>query len=118
MALDEPCVLGGTAISGIYDLEPMRHCYLNDKLSLDEASALRFSPIKLPVPSGKILDLFVGGAELPAMQAQTTEFAQYRADAQAPGRFENLPVLNHYTILDEMATAQGRILQSIKAHFN
>jgi len=118
MALDEPCVLGGTAISGIYDLEPMRHCYLNDKLSLDEASALRFSPIKLPVPSGKILDLFVGGAELPALQAQTTEFAQYRADAQAPGRFENLPVLNHYTILDEMATAQGRILQSIKAHFN
>lgn len=118
MALDEPCVLGGTAISGIFDLEPMRHCYLNDKLSLDEANATKFSPIKLPVPNGKILDLFVGGAELPAMQAQTTEFAQYRATVNASGIFENLPGLNHYTILDEMASAQGRILHSIKGHLS
>ena len=118
MALDEPCVIGGTAISGIFDLEPMRHCYLNEKLSLDEANATKFSPIKLPVPNGKILDLFVGGAELPAMQAQTTEFAQYRTTVNGPGIFENLSELNHYTILDEMANAQGRILQSIKAHFN
>jgi arylformamidase len=115
MALDEPCVLGGTAISGIYDLEPMRHCYLNDKLNLDEATATRFSPIKLPALSGKVLDLFVGGAELPAMQTQTIEFAEYRAKANAPGVFENMPGLNHYTILDEMASTKGRILQSIKA---
>ena len=118
MALDEPCVLGGTAISGIFDLEPMRHCYLNEKLGLDEATATRFSPIKLPPLNGKTLDLFVGEAELPAMQAQTTEFAQYRAKAQAPGIFENLPALNHYTILDEMASAKGRILRSIKAHLS
>ena len=117
MALDEPCVLGGTAISGIFDLEPMRHCYLNEKLGLDEATATRFSPIKLPALSGKTLDLFVGEAELPAMQTQTIEFAQYRNDAKAPGIFENLPGLNHYTILDEMASVKGRILQSIKAHF-
>ena len=51
------------------------------------------------------------------MQAQTIEFAQYRANAQAPGIFENLPALNHYTILDEMASVKGRILRSIKAHF-
>jgi len=114
MALDEPCVLGGTAISGIFDLEPIRHCYLNEKLGLDEATAARFSPIKLPAPGGKVLDLFVGGAELPAMQTQTSEFAQYRVNANAPGIFENLPTLNHYSILDEMASVKGRILQSIK----
>jgi hypothetical protein len=60
----------------------------------------------------------VGGAELPAMQAQTTEFAQYRATVNASGIFENLPGLNHYTILDEMASAQGRILHSIKGHLS
>ena len=118
MALDEPCVLGGTAISGLFDLEPMRHCYLNEKLGLDEATATRFSPIKLPTLNGKTLDLFVGEAELPAMQAQTIEFAQYRADAKAPGIFENLPALNHYTILNEMASVKGRILQSIKSHLS
>jgi hypothetical protein len=95
----------------------MRHCYLNEKLGLDEATATRFSPIKLPALNGKILDLFVGEAELAAMQTQTIEFAKYRTNAQAPGIFENLPSLNHYTILDEMASVKGRILRSIKAHF-
>jgi arylformamidase len=30
-----PAVRGGLAISGIYDLEPIRLNYLNDKLDLD-----------------------------------------------------------------------------------
>ena len=47
MTMDHPSVRGCLAISGIYDLEPMRHCYVNDKLGLDEATALRNSPIRL-----------------------------------------------------------------------
>ncbi len=47
VAMDHPSVRACLAISGIYDLEPMRHCYVNDKLGLDEASAARNSPIRL-----------------------------------------------------------------------
>ncbi len=36
MALSHPYVKAGMAISGIYDLEPIRHSYLNVKLGLDE----------------------------------------------------------------------------------
>ena len=39
VAMDHPSVRGCVAISGIYDLEPMRHCYVNDKLRLDEDAA-------------------------------------------------------------------------------
>ena len=35
MALSHPQVKAGMAISGIYDLEPIRHSYLNVKLGLD-----------------------------------------------------------------------------------
>ena len=35
----------GMAISGIYDLEPIRHSYLNVKLGLDEAMSRRNSPM-------------------------------------------------------------------------
>jgi hypothetical protein len=38
-----PAVRGGLAISGIYDLEPIRLNYLNDKLGLDEVEAERNS---------------------------------------------------------------------------
>ena len=44
MAMSHPAVRGGLAISGIYDLEPMRLSYINDKLRLDEAEARRNSP--------------------------------------------------------------------------
>ena len=116
MVLDEPGVKGVTAISGIYDLEPMRHCYINDKLALDEKMSKDFSPMRLPQTSKKIIDLFVGGAELGEMQRQTIDFAAYRKQCNAPGTYINLPGLNHYTILDELGQAQGKILASIKAH--
>lgn len=116
MTLDEPGVIGATAISGIYDLEPMRHCYINDKLALDVLSSKQFSPIKLPQTTGKTLDLFVGGAELEEMQRQTTEFAAHLAEQGAPGVFKSLPGLNHYTVLDELARTDGLIIQTLRSH--
>ncbi len=116
MVLDEPGVTGATAISGIYDLEPMRHCYINDKLALDAETSRQFSPILSSQTSDKTLDLFVGGAELGEMQRQTIAFAAYRAQHEAPGVFDSLPELNHYTILDELARTDGLILQSLRTH--
>ena len=45
MALSHPRVRAGMAISGIYDLEPIRHSYLNEKLRADEATSRRNSPM-------------------------------------------------------------------------
>jgi acetyl esterase/lipase len=45
VAMDDPRVAGGVAISGIYDLEPIRLNYLNEKLGLDPAETARNSPI-------------------------------------------------------------------------
>src|SRR3984893_6799848 len=44
-AMSDPRVAGGLAISGIYDLEPIRLNYLNDKLRLDTDRAMRNRPI-------------------------------------------------------------------------
>src|SRR4051794_10368289 len=45
MALSHPKVRAGMAISGIYDLDPIRHSYLNEKLRADEATSRRNSPM-------------------------------------------------------------------------
>jgi acetyl esterase/lipase len=50
MAMADARVAGGLAISGLYDLEPIRLNYLNDKLRLDAAEAQRNSPL-LHLPS-------------------------------------------------------------------
>ena len=110
---DEDCVLGGTAVSGIYDLEPIRHCYVNDKLNLDESTALRHSPILLGQDTFKPLDILVGGAELPEMQRQSIDFFKYRNSIKATGIFKNIPARNHYTILDELLGSDGEILKAL-----
>src|SRR6201984_584341 len=67
MALSNPNVRAGMAISGIYDLEPIRHSYLNEKLKLDEAMSRRNSPMAQRGGALKPLSLVVGGAELPLL---------------------------------------------------
>jgi arylformamidase len=115
MVQDEDCVFGGTAISGIYDLEPMRHCYINEKLQLDESTSLKNSPMLLHQDSVKPLDVYVGGAELPQMQKQSIDFATYRKSTNAEGVFKNIPEKNHYTIMDELTDKTGEIFKSIKS---
>src|SRR6201996_1056894 len=78
MALSHPRVKAGMAISGIYDLEPIRHSYLNVKLKLDGPMAKRNSPMADRAGSPKPLSLVVGGGELPLLRKQTADFAGHR----------------------------------------
>jgi arylformamidase len=112
--LDQHNVYAGVCISGMYDLEPMRHCYVNAKLQLDADEALQFSPIKQTNHFGKPLELFVGGAELPAMQMQTNNFYMYRQDQAQAGEYTLLNGLNHYTIFDELVHEDGAVLKAIQ----
>src|SRR5437588_437188 len=68
MALPNPHVRGGMAISGVYDLEPIRHSYLDEKLKLDQAMSLRNSPLIQAGGTMKPLSLVVGSAELPLLR--------------------------------------------------
>ena len=68
-------IAGGCAISGLYDLEPIRLCYLNDILALTPEDVRRYSPVLLaPVRSGPLL-LAVGALEGPEYHRQTDDQA-------------------------------------------
>lgn len=100
MAMDHPGVEGGLAISGIYDLEPIRHCYVNDKLRLDEAEARRNSP----GPTTKPLTIAYGADELPMLRKQSEDYA--RLLGREAVRLERH---NHFTILEELASPHGAL---------
>jgi arylformamidase len=113
MALEEPAVKGGLAISGIFDLEPIRLCYLNDKLGLNQAEARRMSPLLHLPASAMPLIIAYGGDELPELQRQSTTFAAARAGAGLPGRQARLAGHNHFTILEELASADGALTKLV-----
>jgi len=100
MAMSHPAVKGGLAISGLYDLEPMRLCYVNEKLRLDEAEARRNSP----GPTDKRLLIAYGADELPELCRQSEDHAKLlKTKASA------LPRRNHFTVLEELASPHGAL---------
>ena len=117
MALANPKIMGGVAISGIYDLEPIRHSYLNVKLRLDEAMSHRNSPMMQASGPMKPLSLVVGAAELPLLRRQTADFAGYRAGRGLPVSYEEVPNADHFTMMDEMLSPNGRITALVRQMF-
>jgi acetyl esterase/lipase len=117
MALANPHVRAGVAISGIYDLEPIRHSYLNEKLRLDEAMSHRNSPMMMSGGPAKSLSLVVGSAELPLLRKQTADFAGHRARHGLPVTYEEIPGADHFTIMNEMIAPNGRVTTLIRQAF-
>jgi len=114
MALSLPCVRGGLAISGIFDLEPIRLSYLNEKLGLDEAEAQRNSPVLHLEEGGRRLIVAYGGDELPELQRQSEEYAAARAGAGLPGRVVRVPGCDHFSIMEELAKPSGALMQLVR----
>ncbi|HTB00258.1 MAG TPA: alpha/beta hydrolase [Bradyrhizobium sp.] len=117
MALSHPKVRAGMAISGIYDLEPIRASYLNEKLKLDEEMSRRNSPMMQGGGAAKPLSLVVGSAELPLLRRQTADFAGHRARYGLPVTYEEIPGADHFSIMSEMASPSGRITTMIRQLF-
>ncbi len=105
MAMDHPAVKGGLAISGLYDLEPIRLSYVNEKLGLDEAEARRNSP----GPTQKPLVIAYGADELPELRRQSQEYAKL-LNSEAIG----LPRHNHFTVLEELASPHGALTALVR----
>lgn len=98
--LEMPEVDAALSISGVFDLEPIRHCYLQEKLQLTPEEAKEQSPIHRLANAGKPISLIVGGAELPELRRQSADYAAASMAARLPVMISELPGLNHFSILD------------------
>lgn len=104
MAMDHPAVKGGLAISGIFDLEPMRLSYINDKLRLDQQETRRNSPMFLGI-SDKPLFVAYGADELPELRRQSEDYGKELKNTQVL----SVPRRNHFTVLEELASPHGAL---------
>lgn len=114
MALNEAAVTAGLAISGIFDLEPIRRCYLNDKLRLTEAMAKANSPILFAHRDDKALIVACGGDELPELQRQSLDYANARRAAGGAVDVLVLDGRHHFSVLESLANPDGQLLQAAR----
>lgn len=110
LALEHPAVSAGLAISGIFELAPIRDTNLNDALKLTAAEVENLSPMRRPVVH-KPLAIAYGGAELPELCRQSRDFHALRAAAHAPGPLVPVPGADHFRVLEALRVPGGSLLR-------
>ena len=105
-------VVAGLAISGVYDLGPLRDTGLNDVLNLTDAEIATLSPVRSPPTSPKPLAIAYGTRELPALVHDSRKLHALRAAAHAPGPLLPIAGADHFTILEQLRRPGGELVRA------
>lgn len=114
--IGEPGVRVGISISGLFDLTPLRHSFLQPLLRLDDALIASESPLfhvdRLP-SSSPPLWVTVGSEEPREFLRQSKAYADARAEAGLTGGFEALGGANHYTAVMQLTDPESVVCKRI-----
>jgi arylformamidase len=111
--LPEDAIKGVCAISGVFDLEPIRLCYLNEVVGLDADEARRNSPIHQPLHGRCPVIVPVGERETRAFHEQSRGFA---AKLERDGWACQLlvqPGVDHFGIVMSLSEPDAPLVQAI-----
>lgn len=114
LQLGHPVVRAGLAISGVYDLAPIRQTYIDAKLRLTEMEVETLSPLRSAVVQ-KPLCIAYGSRELPALIRDGRNLHGLRAAAHAPGALLPVAGAEHFSILAELRRPGGILVRAAQA---
>ncbi len=98
------------AISGLFDLRPLIETPLNGALRLDEAEAVRQSPLFWAPPEGLTLDAVVGGGESAEYHRQSRAIVDAWGAAGVATRYGEVEGANHFTVLAPLADPESEMV--------
>ncbi len=103
------------SISGLFDLAPLRATSLNADLRLGPGDLPRVSPVLWQPPAAGSLDAVVGAEESDEFRRQSRLICETWAGAGIALRHGEIPLANHFTVLDALTRGDsmmvGRIVQ-------
>ena len=106
-------IKAGCGVSGLYDLEPIRLCYLNDILKLTPEAARLNSPVHQPPKRSGPLVLPVGGLEGPEYHRQTDDLAAAWRTRGLPCEAVHMPGLHHFSIVSQLEDPKSELSRLI-----
>src|SRR5262249_25975087 len=113
LALQHRKAAAGLAISGVFELAPLRDSpHVNKKVKLTEAETEPLSPMRLRGVN-KPLSVAYGTGELPAMIATSRDYHAYRSAAHFPGDLIPVVNTNHFTILDQLRRPNSSLTRAV-----
>jgi arylformamidase len=106
-------VPAGLAISGVFDLVPLVETGLNAALKLDKGGAWEVSPLFWPVPAGRRLDAWVGGAESSEFLRQSREIARIWGDQGTATAYKTVAGANHFTVIAPLTDPESEMVVTL-----
>jgi len=114
--LPEDVIGVALALSGLFDLEPVRLTKVNGWLAIDGEAARRNSPQRLiPGRTSARLIAAVGGLETDEFRRQTTDFAADWSRAGHACRTVAMPAHNHFDIALSLSEPHGALCEAVVA---
>ena len=104
---------GGVALSGLYDLEPIRLCYLQETLQMTPAEAAANSPARHLPTTAKPLILAYGAYESQEFARHSTEYGRALAERGISCAVRPLAGHNHMSICSALADRKSEPMQMI-----
>lgn len=106
-------VKGGCAISGLYDLEPIRLCYLNEVIRLTPADVEAYSPVHHLPTTGLPMILTVGGDESDEYHRLQAQYASLLRDQRIETEVVVQARGHHFDAVDYLGDAQGELAAAV-----
>ncbi|NXK12662.1 KFA formamidase, partial [Herpetotheres cachinnans] len=112
-----PDIKGAVLVSGVYDLEPILHTYINDALNMSREVAQRNSPMLCVAPPGpaaaacKVL-VAVAQHDSPEFRRQSQEYGQALRAAGWSVSLLDLAGVDHFDIIEKLSE-DGYVLTQV-----
>ena len=111
--LPEGIIRKAYLISGIYDLTPVLHITVNQEIRLVPDDVPLLSPIRYPLAESTAYEVLAGTAEPAGWVRQSQDLVAHIVDQGLAVGYHPRPGLNHYSIVEELATPDGFIARLV-----
>ena len=105
-------VTAGMPISGVFDLEPIRHTPIGDALGLDAPTATMLSPMFNQPRTGADTVITLGAHEGREFHRQAEEFGSHCRRQGVTININSVPNCNHFSVIETLARSDGALFQT------
>jgi arylformamidase len=98
-------------ISGVFDLEPIRHTPIGDPLGLDAAEARSLSPLFLPAPLAGPVTITVGGEESAEFHRQADTYCDHLRNHGVTAEVLDIDGKHHFSVVAEFAVPDSPLVR-------
>ena len=111
--LPQDVIKGVCAVSGVFDLEPVRLSYVNEVVRMDTGEVKRNSPIRHSLTNRCPVILAYGDNETGEFKRQTDEYGSVLQDAGIPVTLSEIADRNHFDVILDLADANSWLSRQV-----